>query len=153
MSIPSPRRLRPRGRTFLSLRPWSTGYTFPRLHAGTIAIRDRGNIGREVTLAKDCVAFWLHSTPQLRRKDRHCLLHCDSGTTHLLEIRLIPCQVTLSYCFLPKNDIIFPCPGLAPLPLATLTAGFFLGTGSSSEKDSHVASSRVTVPISISLVV
>lgn len=41
--------------------------------------------------------------------------------------------------------MIFPCPGLAPLALGTLTAGFFLGAGSSSENDSHVASSRVTV--------
>lgn len=41
--------------------------------------------------------------------------------------------------------MIFPCPGLAPFALGTLTAGFFLGAGSSSENDSHVASSRVTV--------
>lgn len=49
--------------------------------------------------------------------------------------------------FLPKKDMMLPCPALPPFPLAaTLTAGFFLGgAGSSSENDSHVGSSRVTV--------
>ena len=48
--------------------------------------------------------------------------------------------------FFPKKDMILPCPAALPaFAFGTLTAGFFLGTGSSSEKDSHVASSRVTV--------
>ena len=53
--------------------------------------------------------------------------------------------------FLPKNDMILPCPGLAaPFLAALLVAGAgvglaFFGAGSSSEKDSQAASSRVTV--------
>lgn len=51
--------------------------------------------------------------------------------------------------FLPKNDMMLPCPGLAAPFLAPLAAGAgvgfaFLGAGSSSEKDSHAASSLVT---------
>lgn len=50
--------------------------------------------------------------------------------------------------FLPKNDMMFPCPALAPdLPFGALTAGFFLGgggVGSSSENDSQLGSSTVT---------
>jgi len=53
--------------------------------------------------------------------------------------------------FLPKKDMILPCPGLAaPFLAAPLAAGAgvglaFFGAGSSSENDSHAASSRVTV--------
>lgn len=53
--------------------------------------------------------------------------------------------------FLPKKDMMLPCPGLAPpffaVPLAA-GAGVglaFFGAGSSSENDSHAASSLVTV--------
>jgi hypothetical protein len=59
-------------------------------------------------------------------------------------------RLSSSY-FLPKNDMMLPCPGLAaPFLAAPLAAGAgvglaFFGAGSSSEKDSHAASSRVTV--------
>ena len=51
--------------------------------------------------------------------------------------------------FLPKKDMMLPCPGLAAPFFAPLAAGAgvglaFLGAGSSSEKDSHAASSLVT---------
>jgi hypothetical protein len=72
------------------------------------------------------------------------LVHFEIGPIQCEDILILISGTKINY-FLPKNDMIFPCPGLAPLPLATLTAGFFLGAGSSSEKDSHVASSRVTV--------
>lgn len=50
-----------------------------------------------------------------------------------------------------KNDMMLPCPGLPPpflaagllLPVVEVLA--FFGAGSSSEKDSQAASSRVTV--------
>ena len=56
-------------------------------------------------------------------------------------------QLVLGDYFFPKNDMMLPWPpGLPVLPLATFTAGFFLGgAGSSSENDSQVASSRVTI--------
>jgi hypothetical protein len=52
--------------------------------------------------------------------------------------------------FFPKKDMMLPCPGLAAPFFAPLVAGAgvglaFFGAGSSSEKDSHAASSRVTV--------
>lgn len=51
--------------------------------------------------------------------------------------------------FLPKKDMMLPCPGLAVLFFAPLAAGAgvglaFFGAGSSSEKDSQAASSLVT---------
>ena len=56
------------------------------------------------------------------------------------------------YYFLPKNDIIFPCPGFPPafLPLLisdAVDAGVFslCRGGSSSENDSHAGSSFVTM--------
>ena len=62
---------------------------------------------------------------------------------HKLPCRSVILQTTY---FLPKNDMILPCPLPADLPLGALTAGFFLGggAGSSSEKDSHDGSSTVT---------
>lgn len=52
--------------------------------------------------------------------------------------------------FLPKKDMMLPCPGLAAPFFAPLAAGAgvglaFFGAGSSSEKDSHAASSLVTI--------
>jgi hypothetical protein len=52
--------------------------------------------------------------------------------------------------FFPKKDMMLPCPGLAAPFFAPLVAGAgvgfaFFGAGSSSEKDSHAASSLVTV--------
>lgn len=54
--------------------------------------------------------------------------------------------------FFPKKDMMFPCPGFAPFFAVVLFVEAigadtlaFLGAGSSSEKDSHAASSRVTV--------
>lgn len=53
--------------------------------------------------------------------------------------------------FLPKKDMMFPCPGFLAIILAfpndgTVAPGArpFRATGSSSEKDSHTGSSFVT---------
>jgi len=52
--------------------------------------------------------------------------------------------------FLPKKDMMLPCPGLAAAPFFAPLAAVagvglaFLRAGSSSEKDSHAASSLVT---------
>lgn len=58
--------------------------------------------------------------------------------------------------FFPKKDMMFPCPGLPPPFLAVdFAAGAilgFLGAGSSSEKDSHAGSSRVTISLISELV-
>ena len=58
-----------------------------------------------------------------------------------------------THYFLPKKNIIFPCPGFPaaffglPADDATDDDGFGFGaaTGSSSEKDSHAGSSFVTL--------
>ena len=59
--------------------------------------------------------------------------------------------ITTANYFFEKNDMIFPCPALAPafplLLVLVLLTGFFFGAGSSSEKDSHVGSSTVTARI------
>jgi hypothetical protein len=52
--------------------------------------------------------------------------------------------------FLPKKAMMLPCPGFAAPFFAPLAAGAgvglaFFGTGSSSENDSHAASSLVTI--------
>ncbi len=57
--------------------------------------------------------------------------------------------------FLPKKDMMFPCPGFPPgfLPFAVdedaVDAGVlsFCGRGSSSENDSHAGSSFVTAKL------
>jgi hypothetical protein len=52
-----------------------------------------------------------------------------------------------TYDFFAKNDMIDPCPAFAAGFFgfaAPEDAGFDFGAGSSSEKDSHTASSRVT---------
>ncbi len=63
------------------------------------------------------------------------------------------CNLPRSQCyFFPKKDMMFPCPGFPPAFLAfadedAVEAGVFscCGGGSSSEKDSHVGSSFVTI--------
>lgn len=60
------------------------------------------------------------------------------------------CSVGEDHGFLPKKDMMLPCPGFAaPFFAFPLAAGAgvglaFFGAGSSSENDSQAASSRVT---------
>lgn len=82
-------------------------------------------------------------------------LHCghDNSRYNAAGLSLLSYIPTQCTHFLEKNDMMLPCPfGAAFLVFAVVGATdtfAFLGTGSSSEKDSQAASSRVTTsPVS-----
>jgi hypothetical protein len=75
---------------------------------------------------------------------------CDSNIRFDLGVKPSTRDNSLPFYFLEKNDMMFPCPfgAAAFLPFAVMGAAetfAFWITGSSSEKDSQAASSRVTV--------
>jgi hypothetical protein len=75
---------------------------------------------------------------------------CNSNIRLDLDVNSSTHDSSLPFYFLEKNDMMFPCPfgAAAFLPFAVVGATetfAFLTTGSSSEKDSQAASSRVTV--------